>query len=240
MTLSFTKALARIWEHPAHPAKFSPTIQARISERLWMMISSGSLERQLRLLDPFAGTGQIHDTYISMGIESVGVELEPEWAAQHSRNIVGNSLHLPFPDQTFDVVVTSPCYGNRMADHHDAKDGSRRVTYKHMLGREPSEDSAAVMQWGPTYRAFHEQVWAECARVAKPGATFILNISDHVRGGEVVPVSAWHVAAMVRAGWELAGTRDVERIPTPRMRFGANHRTRCPYEYLITFTRKAA
>lgn len=42
---------------------------------------------------------------------------------QHS--LVGNALALPFPDGSMDVLATSPCYGNRMADSHNAQDPCR-------------------------------------------------------------------------------------------------------------------
>src|SRR5437868_9381022 len=103
------------------------------------------------VLDPFAGVGGIH-TLAALGIaHTVGVELEPECALQHPRNIVGSALALPFPDDTFDAIVTSPCYGNRMADHHDAKDASRRNTYTHALGRPLAFANAGSLQWGDSY-----------------------------------------------------------------------------------------
>lgn len=40
----------------------------------------------------------------------------------HPRTIVGNALALPFPDATFDAIATSPTYGNRMADSHNAQE----------------------------------------------------------------------------------------------------------------------
>ena len=53
-----------------------------------------------------------------------------------------------FSDATFDMVVTSPTYGNRMADHHNAKDGRRRITYTHNLGRTLTPGNSGAMQWG--------------------------------------------------------------------------------------------
>lgn len=97
----------------AHPARFGDDILTKIDE----IVPSG-----VRLLDPFAGTGLIHDL---TDRETWGVEIEPEWATMHPRTIVGNALQLPFADESFEWVVTSPCYGNRMADHHDAQERCR-------------------------------------------------------------------------------------------------------------------
>ena len=58
--------------------------------------------------------------------------------------MIGDATALPFADWTFDAVITSPTYGNRMADHHNAQDGSRRVSYRHS-GKHPARWSAAVL-----------------------------------------------------------------------------------------------
>ena len=65
----------------------------------------------------------------------------PEWATQSPLTVVGNALDVAALCPVTDCIVTSPCYGNRMADHHDAKDSSRRITYKHKLGRDMSRSA---------------------------------------------------------------------------------------------------
>lgn len=94
----------------SHPAKFSPSILEVLGR--W-------IEPGWRVLDPFAGTGLIHTIEHA---ETWGIELEPEWATMHPRTIVGNALTLPFPDASFDAIATSPTYGNRMADSHNAQE----------------------------------------------------------------------------------------------------------------------
>jgi hypothetical protein len=77
---------------------------------------------RLRILDPMAGIGRVHDLPNWLG-ETVGVELEPEWATQRVGTIVGDATNLPADwSATFDAIVVSPVYGNRMSDHHEAKD----------------------------------------------------------------------------------------------------------------------
>ena len=187
------------------------------------------------MLDPFAGTGRIHQLYGARSVdeaevETFGVEIEPEWANMHPRTVVGDATALPFVDDSFDCIVTSPCYGNRMADHHEAKDDSRRVTYRHTLGRPLHPNNAGQLQWGDKYRAFHLAAWAEAARVLKPGGTFILNCSDHIRAGKVQRVTTWHIFALIGLGFELI---DGARIKTPRMGFGANAKARVGYESVV-------
>lgn len=100
-----------------HPAKFSPAVLDAIEAIV--LDEADRLNRVVRVLDPFAGVGRIH----RLPADTIGVELEPEWARQaDERNVVGDALHLPLADDSIDVLATSPCYGNRLADQHDARD----------------------------------------------------------------------------------------------------------------------
>jgi tRNA G10 N-methylase Trm11 len=171
----------------------------------------------------------------SLGYRSVGVELEPEWAGAHPKTICGDALHLPFGVDAFDALVTSPTYGNRMADDFEARDSSHRNTYRHQLGRPLSPGSSAGMQWGPRYRAFHYGAWAEAARVVRPGGIALVNVSDHIRKGERIPVVDYHVEALARSGWAVL--RRVE-VSTPRLRYGSNHDKRVESETIIIARRK--
>jgi tRNA G10 N-methylase Trm11 len=133
---------------PPHPARFTPSIMEMFTE-----LADRHHLHDARVLDPFAGTGRVND----LGLDSVGVEIEPEWAGMSPRTLVGDATALPFPAGTFGAVITSPTYGNRMADHHDARDGSRRTTYRHLLGRPLSAGNAGAMQWGEPYQDLHRQ-----------------------------------------------------------------------------------
>lgn len=202
-----------------HPAKFSPTILEEIRRHL---------KPEWLVLDPFAGTGRVH----SLTSFTVGVEIEPEWAGQHPCTIVGDALHLPFADATFDAVVTSPCYGNRMADHHEARDGSVRMTYRHQLGRPLHPNNSGQLQWGPKYKDFHDEAWREARRVLKPGGLLVLNISDHFRKAERMMVSTWHTHSLLLKGFTML---ELHEVKTPRMGFGANRGKRPEAEYVMVF-----
>lgn len=207
-----------------HPARFTEALLPVLRDALRSTVGSGAT-----VLDPFAGTGRIHELHPEFA--TFGVELEPEWARLHPRTIVGNALHLPWPDALFDAICTSPTYGNRMADHHEAKDDSKRMTYRHSLGRKLSDDNSGQLQWGPAYREFHEAAWAEAYRVLKPGGAFIVNISNHVRAGKVIDVTGWHVECLQT----MCVLRGHVRVPTPRMRFGANGQARVDSESVLVF-----
>lgn len=206
-----------------HPAKFSSSILPVIDELLGDAYT---------VLDPFAGVGLIHTFYPNR--ETYGIEIEPEWADQHERTWCADALHLPYPDNCFDAIATSPCYGNRMADHHNASDPSKRVGYKFSLGRDPHPQSSAILYFGPAYQAFHVEAWTEAIRVLSHGGRFVLNISDHIANKRVVKVSTWHEKTLTSLGLTL---EEVRYVSTPRMKFGANSSLRVPYEKVILFTK---
>jgi hypothetical protein len=107
---------------PDHPAKWSAPVLDVLTELVER--EAEQLDRRLRVLDPFAGVGRqrLADALGSAAvIEVVGVELQPEWGDEAT--VQGDATDLPAEwSGRFDVVATSPCYGNRMADHHDAAD----------------------------------------------------------------------------------------------------------------------
>lgn len=261
---------------PRHPAKFSAGILFELGEMLAQYQEErGALEDednpgQLRVLDPFAGVGYVHQLRSVPGVETIGVELEPEWAAAHPDTIVGDSTQLeslfidPVP---VGAIVSSPCYGNRMADHHEAKDLAKcpackgkaeadrlgcvecdgtgrlqrlsdRNTYRHALGRMPSANSGAVLNWvtnGPAYRRLHEDVMRASLRVLEPGGLILWNVSSHyatlTKGGPQVyqPVAEWHLNTWLRLNCQLL---EVAPVKTPRNGNGANREVRVDRELI--------
>lgn len=197
-----------------------------------------------RVIDPFSGTGLIHELCEAADVPvSTGVELEPEWAnddiyiGPYRTQIVGDCREMIRQLGYFDCVCTSPSYGNRMADHHDAKDGSKRNTYKHRLGRDLSDGNSGAMQWGEEYREFHRYVWEQCVDSLIHGGKFILNIKDHIRKHEIVHVSDWHMSVLVD---ELGLIEEGHaKIPCRGNRQGQNGKARVEFESVFTL-RKAS
>lgn len=211
-----------------HPAPFSDPILDQVAEHLRETGQTGTV------LDPFAGTGRVHELRDKAGVNTIGIELEPEWAARHPDTLEGNALELTNTVEpgTVDAIATSPTYGNRMADHHDAKDDSVRLTYKHTLGRDLHEDNSGQLQWGDEYRHFHEIAWAESVAALKPGGTLTLNIKNHMRAGEQQRVSEWHIDTLYGLGMHLVA---LDIVPTKGLMAGANASTRTMAEFVMTF-----
>jgi len=204
-----------------HPAKYSDAL---------LPIFEKELEGYDRVLDPFAGTGKIREVRPDAEL----LEIEPEWAEIRGAT-VGDALDMPWPDGSFDAVCTSPTYANRMADHHNARDASKRNTYRHTLGRELHPNNSGKLQWGHKYRLFHFIAWKEVKRVLRPDGKFILNISDHIRKGKVVPVAHFHKMLLILIGFDLVKEY---RIETPRQRQGENGKLRVDHEMIYVFRKE--
>lgn len=215
-----------------HPARFSDPILDTIATHV-----AGSEI----VLDPFAGTGRVHELRERAGvIETIGIEIEPEWADKHPDTRLGDALDLGasgIGPESVDRIVTSPTYGNRMADHHDAKDGSVRNTYKHTLGRDLADNNSGQMQWGDEYRQFHRLAWAEAVAALKPGGHFTINIKNHIRNGKVQRVVEWHIETLMHEFGLHMYALDV--VPTKGLASGANDSVRTTHEYVMTFEKAA-
>jgi hypothetical protein len=204
----------------SHPARFSKALMP-------ILAAAVPPEEYPLVLDPFAGTGRVHE----LPNDTVGVEIEWEWACLHPATICASALDLPFPHHTFDAIVTSPTYGNRLADHHDAVDPDRRRSYTHDLGRALHAENSGAMQWGSAYREFHAAAWAHVWRVLRPGGRLVLNVKDHIRHGERQHVAGWHVSELMGFyGLELVWCTELD---TGSLRAGANAEARLPEQVFV-------
>jgi hypothetical protein len=244
---------------PPHPAKFGVAVLDRIEE-LVAKECAGIVP--YRILDPYAGVGRVHQLAVPGIIETVGVEIEKEWADEHPDTICGDSTRIDelFAPESFDAVITSPTFGNRLSDHHNAqerckqcggkkvfagktcprcggegKNKYRRITYTHSLGRPLTENNSGAMAWGEKYRAHHRLVWSKVLPLIRPGGVFILNVKDHVRKGEIQLVTLWHCGVLESLGLKL-DVDDMCNVNVPDMRFGQNYDRRAAEgEWVILF-----
>lgn len=209
-------------EIPDHPAEFSPEVLREIA---------AMLPSKCTVLDGFAGKGGIHKLATPKR-PTVGWELEPLWAAAHPSTLCGDVLKMAYTPGEYDWMVTSPCYATRMADHHNAKDGSKRHTYRHYYGEPLTEGSAAMMQWGPAYKRFHLLFLIRTFDIVEKG--LILNMSDHYRDGDLIPVTDWWIRAAEDVGFK---TKEIRKVKTRRQKHGANAHLRAEYESVIKFAK---
>lgn len=210
-----------------HPATYSNAILDAIAP--WV-------EGMELVVDPFAGTGRIHELR-TRGVEwTIGIELEPEWAGLHPDTICGDARKLLdyVEEGQVDGIVVSPTYANRMADTYT--DDSVRQTYTACLGRPLTDGNSGAMQWGDQYRDLHRAVWAQCREALAPGGLFILNCKNHLRDGEVQRVTEWHVQELiVEHGFDLVAW---DIVPTRGLMAGENHEQRVGFESIVVL-RKA-
>lgn len=208
-----------------HPAEYSKVLYPVMAE---MLIGSDYI------LDIFAGRGNIFK--LSEWLPEArfeALEIEPEWAAADKRITLGNALYLPWADDTFDAICTSPTYSNRMSDKYFRPKGKwKYITYGHYLGRRLHADNSGEMNWGDKYREFHVLAYTDALRVLKPAGAFVLNMKDHIRNGERQLVTDWHITALEQLGCRLIEHR---KIDCPGMRFGQNHASRVEYESVVKF-----
>lgn len=261
---------------PPHPARFSGPVLDQLMDLLHPEVHRIA-DREpgrgyVHVLDPFAGVGNVHrlagpvrvgpedDDTRTVLVSTVGVELEPEWATAHPGTEQGDATALRFDTGSFDVVATSPCYGNRMADHHEARDTcktcagtgydgedsplspscpsckgaglSKRNTYRHQLGRPLTPGSGAGLLWGPEYRALHDAAIGEMVRVVREDGLVLVNMSNHLtdKGNTEHHVTEWWVNALLYRACRIAG---VYPVRTRRQRQGQNGQHRTEHEFVI-------
>jgi hypothetical protein len=191
----------------AHPAKWSTPVLEAIT--LVVEAEADRVAHGLSILDPMAGIGRarLEQATKPYARAVAGVELQPEWCT--AGTVQGDATRLDFASGLFDGVVTSPVFGNRMSDHHDARDAcgacrgtgledvldritcsrckgtglSWRNTYAHALRRHGGDlvaGSAAALQWGPAYRQLHKRILSECIRVVVEDGMLAVNMSNHL------------------------------------------------------------
>lgn len=246
-----TTTTAPVRPNPKHPAAYSKTI-VEVLDGL-VRAEQRRLGRPITVFDPMAGVGRIHRLAREGKIETFGMELEPSWAACHERTACGDSIawmgHELMADQNwhykshpqvtgiappFDVIASSPPYGNRFSDSHDAQDGSRRRSYAHDLAAEGYEihpDNAGTLPWGPRYWTVLSRLYRALPNVLADGGLVLWNVSDFVKDKALVPAVMWHRGALNGVGfYEDQRPRLVE---TERMSYGENREARAPSEVVL-------
>lgn len=120
---------------PRHPAPWNRDVLRLVEDHCTAEFNRRGLAVggfPLRVLDPFCGGGpnggrihELRDMLWPLPVETVGVEIEPEWVTSEW-TIQGDASNLSGEwTGAFDVWASSITYANRMADHHDAQERCR-------------------------------------------------------------------------------------------------------------------
>ena len=111
------------------------------------------------------------------------------------------------------------------------KEASKRNTYTHTLGHDLKPNNTGKVQFtGDAYKTLHKIVYAECLRVLESDGLVIVNISDHIRKGQQVPVVQWHKDTLTGMGLTL---HDEQLVNTQRFGFGENREQRVKTESIL-------
>lgn len=205
-----------------HPARFNQ----EILDALAIEVDKRSINS---ILDPFGGTGGIFRIPTKRKIHIEALEIEPEWAAVDSRITLGDATSIPWPDEYFDAIVTSPTYGNRMAD----KTKGRR-NYVAFLGRMLSANNTGQLNWSgkqkERYQKLHILAWKECYRVSR--RYLLLNFKDHWRRKKLEKVSDWHKQTLEEIGFVL---EEIVKVESGGYTRGRNRELRESHEMIMIF-----
>lgn len=236
-----------------HPARYSPEVTT-----LFRFLVGANA----RVHDPFAGTGEkLLETALTRSWHLTGTEIEPEfivepWVVQgdatdpatYPRRIecgecgyiderfMGCTNHHPRGY----VIMTSPVYPNGMADSWNAKDASKRRTYRTGLAQTTGVDRQLhennMGRWGYRHGVFSTErrvYWSIAERAAacwNDAEAVLLNVSDFMAGERRIPIVHPWRELLHRNGWQ---TIDVHRVPTKRYGMGANRDVRVDTEIVL-------
>lgn len=174
-----------------HPAKWSQPVLDLLAE--YVAAEAELQDRRLRVLDPFAGVGRLR-LATALGQAATysveGVELQPEWGDEGT--LQGDATDLPAEwSGRYDVLATSPCYGNRMADHHQAADRCKTCD------GQGCEEGCGQCDMSPSTAG--PDAHRQCRTCKGQGLSWRNTYAHSLRrqGGDVVPGSA----AVEQWGW---------------------------------------
>jgi hypothetical protein len=219
-----------------HPCQFTPAILDEI----------GIVVDELRLPvhDPFAGTGErLGGLCDRIGVPFSGTEIEPEFVVDLRVDPGDSTLPLTYPPPPY-MVVTSPVYPNGMTDHFEAKDASRRHTYRQalaaILGHDRPLHPNNMGRWGNRHRRsdrteqVHFEIANRCIRWWPEWA--VVNVKDVVATTYKVPVVVTWELMLEHHGYRIV---QAIHVPCPGQRHGANRDLRCDHEVVLVARKEA-
>ncbi len=199
-----------------HPATFPETDVERL---IRFFTKEGE-----QVLDPFVGSGSTLVAARHSGRGSLGIELIPRWAeiAEQRANSQLCMFDSPtveaqvrlgdartvlrgLPDESYDLVLTSPPYWSMLNKPADHKMTAERVSRNLPTNYSSSEVDLANIE---TYQDFLDQlgeVFAQCVRVLKPMKYIVVIVSDFRHKSQFIMYHADVGRMLERLGMTLAG-----------------------------------
>ncbi len=212
-----------------HPAKYSTELLPVLAKYCYGDI-----------IDIMGGTGKAGLLkQFNEKIKTVTInELESEWAIQAKQNGVDTIITGDARTVTgrFNVIVTSPPYGNRLADNFKpSQHDSKRRMYAGDLGRAPSNGSTCCSHFG---RGYESQMIDIISRAIKNiiHDRIVWNTSNFIRDFKEVDIFSFYKRVFESLGYKIVAR---ERVSTKRHRgVGANTHLRVEYEDIVAWERE--
>ena len=219
-----------------HPAQFSDELLIPLERAIRRFSDDNG---HVDVVDPFAGPGiKMNDLCQRCGWSFFGMDIEA-WDGRVDTVMKGDATdEYDWMDMTEGllnpVVVTSPTYGNGLNDSHDAKDDSKRFTYRNSLGRQLNPMNSGrygIRQGRKAWRTYWRINSEAMIFPQNMGWPVILNVKAFIHAGEVVDLPSMWEVLLITLGF---GIDKVEYVETPGIRFGENADRRVSHETIIT------
>ena len=199
-----------------HPATFPETDVERL---IRFFTKEGE-----QVLDPFVGSGSTLIAARHAGRNSLGIELIPRWAEIAEQRVNGQlgmfdlatvkaevrlgdarTLLQGLPDESYDLVLTSPPYWSMLNKPADHKTNAERVARNLPTNYSSSEVDMANIESYPEFLAQLSKVFAQCVRVLKPQKYIVVIVSDFRHKSQFFMYHADVGYLLEKLGMTLAG-----------------------------------
>ena len=212
-----------------HPAKYSESLLPILAKYCYGDI-----------IDIMGGVGKagLLKQYNSE-IKSVTInELEQEWAIQAKENgvdkiIIGDARAIT---GQYNVIVTSPPYGNRMADNFKpSKPDSRRKMYASDLGRTLSKGSVCCLHFYKKYEFSMTEIVSNFTKNIEH-KRIVWNTSNFIRNFKEIDIFLFYNELFVSFRYQMIAH---EQVVTKRQRgVGVNTNLRVPFEDVAVYEKE--
>lgn len=218
-------------------------------------------KKEMKVLDPFLGSGTTIAAAVLSGRKGYGIDLNPDYIELCKERfddlkldkkmyemVLGDSIvkMKKFDDDFFDYIVTSPPYHNILKNKSSgirSDNSSKGYRNGARLGVEYYSDNKCDLGNQETFDDFIQllsEVMSECYKKLKAGKYCTIIISDFTVDKKEICVQGYIVSMMEKLGFEFVGTTVLLQDNKPLYPFGypfaykINHH----HQNLISFRKK--